>query len=63
VKRKKTQGCPHPPSRHYAGVCYDPGTNRNEMWIACCACGTLLKEAYSQATCDLAARTAAEKAE
>jgi hypothetical protein len=33
------------------------------MWVACCACGTLLKEAYSQATYDLAVRTAAEKAE
>lgn len=47
---KKAAGCAHPPHRLYAGATYDPGTHANRIWVACCDCGALLQNAFSQKT-------------
>ena len=44
---KIVNNCKHPPRRLYAGYAYNPFTGRCDkdgLWIACCECGTVLKQ-------------------
>lgn len=42
--------CPHPPQRLYTGQVRDPRTGQPGTWVACCACGHLIRSGYSAAT-------------
>ena len=46
----RLEPCPHPPTRLYTGFVKDPCTGEQGMWVACCACGDLLKSGYSAET-------------
>lgn len=53
--------CPHPPARLYCGTTFDPGTGKHQIWVACCDCGALLKNAISAKTRRELARQEAQR--
>lgn len=40
--------CKHPPKRLFTGWAWSPVTKQKELWIACCDCGEVIKEAYEE---------------